>query len=319
MLTTLVPTELREYAGFLDITYDLTERMEIQLGGRQSQIRQTVSGVFEGIINSTRPDTDAEGNPFTYLASLRFKATPDLTTYLRLASGYRAGGPNAVSAEAGSIPQYHPDKAYNYEVGAKGTLFDRALSFDAALYYIDWQDLQLYICKGLCYVGNAGRASSQGLELSFDTSPFSGFSISGSLSYNDAKLTEDLPPEVVAGGAYGVSGDRLPFSSQWSGNISLEQEFGLWSTATGFAGGTISYVGDRLGEFTAGPQIPRTLAPSYVRADLHVGFRQGDWNLNAYVNNVTDRRGILGGGNFNTALLNYIQPRVIGLSISKSF
>jgi len=44
------------------------------------------------------------------------------------------------------------------------------------------------------------------------------------IALDDVVLTEDLPP---ASTAYGRAGDRLPYSSRFSGNLSLSQEFPL--------------------------------------------------------------------------------------------
>ncbi len=46
--------------------------------------------------------------------------------------------------------------------------------------------------------------------------------------------------------------------------------------------------------------------------------------VNAFVQNVTDKRGVAGGGfnnqtNYNAYWFNYIQPRTIGLSLEKTF
>jgi outer membrane receptor protein involved in Fe transport len=96
-------------------------------------------------------------------------------------------------------------------------------------------------------------------------------------------------------------------------------------TATGFAGASVSYVGNRLGPFLGrsltGSPLPRAGFPDYTQIDARVGVRYDAWQFDVFVNNVADERGLLGGGggSFNAATFNYIQPRTMGLSLSKAF
>jgi len=88
----------------------------------------------------------------------------------------------------------------------------------------------------------------------------------------------------------------------------------------GFVGGEVSYVGDREDAFSAvSPQ--RQDLPAYAKLDLHAGTKYNSWTVNFYVNNVTDKRGLISGGVGNQLpyAFYYIQPRTVGLSASKTF
>ena len=120
----------------------------------------------------------------------------------------------------------------------------------------------------------------------------------------------------------GAPGDRLPYSSRFSGNFSLNQEFPLPGNVTGIAGAAVSYVGNRLGAFSGAGSVvaPRVYLPAYARTDAHVGVRYDTWTVNAYVNNAFNRRGILeSGADLLPVATLYIQPRTVGLNLSKSY
>src|SRR6185437_9795434 len=211
-----------EYAAFGDLTVHVTSRFDIQFGARESHNRQTLLGSGDGGLFGVLALTEASNDSsFTYLVTPRLKISPDLMVYARIASGYRAGGPNNL---APGVPlTFKPDSTRNYEIGTKGTTLDGILSFDASLYYIDWKDLQISEAVNVTsFVGNGGRAKSQGVELSLESNPLSGLTLSGWVSWNDALLTEDLPPAAVLAGSYGASGDRLPLSSRVSGSVSVQ-------------------------------------------------------------------------------------------------
>jgi iron complex outermembrane receptor protein len=326
-------SNFEEYAAFSDITFHVTDRFNIQVGGRESEIRQSYQDTETGDIvpafdGQASPYIGPEGrskvHAFTYLVTPQFRFSPDLMTYIRLASGYRAGGPNV----GFDVPtQYNPDKTYNYEIGIKGDVLNHGLSFDASVYYIDWKDIQISLLNPLdaFYTGNAASAKSEGVELSVVARPLSGLSISSWVAYNNAVLTRDLPPAAVQFGTYGAAGDRLPYATRFTGHASIDDDFPLINGSTGSVGAEISYVGNRLGNLqgidTSGAPLPRQELPGYAQVNLHATVKYQTWSANFFVNNTFDRRGLLDGGvgtNIPYAFL-YIQPRTIGLNLAKIF
>jgi iron complex outermembrane recepter protein len=307
-----------EYAAFGNLTWHFTDRFDVQLGARESHNRQTLLESGEGGLFGTLAAVEASNdNSFTYLFTPRFKISDDWMVYSRIASGYRAGGPNN---PAPGVPlTFKPDTTKNYEIGTKGSWFDNKFSVDASLYYIDWRNIQISEAVNVTgFVGNGGRAKSQGVELSLESHPFSGLKLTGWVAYDDAVLTQDLPAAAVLAGFYGASGDRLPLASRFSASVSVLQSFPLGEATSGFVGATASYVGDRLGDFGA-QGTPRQDLPAYTKTDLRAGVKHGEWNVDAYLNNLTNRRGLLNGGVFPGFAYYYIQPRTVGLSVKRSF
>ena len=321
LLNLQLPSTYSEYAGFADLTYKVSDRFDVQIGGRESQIKQAnyviESGALVGNVPITTPPADTKGSAFTYLVTPRFKLSPDLMLYARLASGYRAGGSNS---DPGGPPKYDPDKTQNYEVGAKGDFLDHRISIDASMYYIDWKNIQIQVTDPVTHLGyfaNAGEAKSQGLELSVEAKPLTGLTIAAWVAWNDAVLKQGFPSNSAVSG---VADDRLPFSSRFSGNLSVEQRFPVATNISGYVGASLSYVGVREGVFTV-PSLQRASYPAYVTTDLRGGFRHGSWSAAIFASNLADRRGVLYGGNGSdlSFAYQYLQPRTIGLSLAKEF
>ena len=315
------PSTFEEIAGFTDFTFHITDQFDIQLGGRESRNRQTYMQTFVGpyttLLGKPSPYVDPEvgtgDNSFTYLVTPEYKISPNLMIYARLASGYRPGGPNF-----GLKPHYGPDTTKNYEIGLKGDVFDRVLSFDASVYYIQWNNIQVEFYDPSVasdFFVNEGNAKSQGAEFSVQSIPLPGLSIGAWVAFNDAVLTQNFPTTSTT---YGQSGDRLPYGSRFSGNFSVQQDVPFGSV-TAFAGGAVSYIGEREGNFTATPQ--RQIFPGYAKVDVRAGARYDLWEVDVFVNNLTDRRGILNGGlgTFVPVAFDYIQPRTCGLSVTRRF
>jgi iron complex outermembrane recepter protein len=326
------PIVYDEFSVFGDLTYHVTDQFDVQFGGRESWLKNTVdtatatdtlATVIYGAPTTpfNFPSTTLNENAFTYLLTPRFKVSSDFMVYARLASGYRPGGVNIGILH---VPEeFSGDKSKDYEIGAKAEFLDHTLSVDGSVYYIDWKNIQLpliYPVNGSTYVGNAAGAKSQGVELSIQSRPVSGLTIAAWVTWIDAELTQSVPGAGIAGEIYGFEGDRLPNTPRFSGNLSLDYNFPLASDFRGFLGGALSYVGDRLDAFSsAGPQ--RQDLPAYAKLDLHAGTTYNSWTANLYVNNVADKRGLISGGIGNQLPYSfyYIQPRTVGLSVAKTF
>lgn len=337
---TYSPLTLSEHAVFGDLTFHVTDRFDVQMGGRQAwetmlyesqyvgpgvpDFFQTTSDVF------VVPTGRATGSPFTYLVTPKYTFSRDLQVYARVASGYRMGGPNIYSGPIFDVPSsYKADKTTNYELGVKGDLLEHRVSFDVAAYYIDWKDIQVNAntpIGGQYYTTNGGGAKSEGVELQITTHPLPGLTLGAQGSFNNAELTQDMPPLAIQYGTYGLAGDRLPYSTRVSGGFNANQDVKLTGDWTGFVGGTINYVGPRPYEFPSGPESPRYWMPGYTQINLHTGIRSQLWLVNLYLNNAADRRGVVGiaswpfnPGNTGGWYTSVIQPRAIGLNVSRMF
>jgi iron complex outermembrane receptor protein len=319
-------SKYRDLAAFTDFTFHVTDRFDIQVGGRESRIRQifgeTDSGPFAEIIEGapilTYPVTTVNESAFTYLLTPQFKVSKDFMVYARLASGYRPGGINAQGALVGLSPTFTPDKTRNYEIGAKASVLDNLLYVEGSVYRIDWKDIQLQQTTplGLTIFGNGSAAKSEGVELSLQSASLNGFRTGGWVSWNRARLTEALPDNSIVVGA---AGERLPYSARFSANASIDYEFPVGGLR-GSVGADVSYVGRRLGTFV-GDGFERQDFPSYTKEDVRAGLKTDDWSFDLYVNNLANKRGILGGGRgtLNDEAFTLIQPRTAGLTVAKSF
>lgn len=316
--------QFKEYAAFANFTVHFTSRFDVQVGGRASHDSETYDQSSVGPFNGTAavltiPESKSGATAFTYLLAPQYELSPNLSLYARLASGYRPGGPNENQGVSGIPSTFKADTTQDYEIGLKNIALEHRLSVTAALYYIDWRKIQLSLVtpNGFYdYFGNGSRAKSEGAEISVDAKPLRGLTASAWITWNEAVVTEAFPSSSTV---MAVPGDWLPYSSRYSGNLSLQQAISLGHSAVGYVGGTLSYIGDRKGAFTYNDV--RQSFPGFAKVDLEAGVRWNSWDLSVYANNVLDRRGILNGGtgSFNQQAIFYIRPRTVGATVTKSF
>jgi iron complex outermembrane recepter protein len=314
------PSTYKEFAGYGDVTWNFAKDWSLTGGARIARNRQAYSTVTNGDVAG---GGSAETSK-TYLATVRYALTPVSNVYVRAASGYRPGGPNPPALDAGGNPipgapsSFKSDSLWSYELGYKGDLLDKRLSIETALYDVEWKDIQQPIAIGSgTVIGNAGKARVRGAELFTRYHVTPEWTLDGSLSAIDAKLTEDAP-------ALGPSGSRLPNSARFSATVGATGSFAL-ATHPAYAGVSLRYVGQRNAGFDSTESSqPNFKMPSYALADLQGGVSLGKFDLGLYVRNLFDKRAIVSA---DAALVAFgsplhatvVQPRTIGLTASTSF
>jgi outer membrane receptor protein involved in Fe transport len=338
--TSVAPAKFEEKSLFADATYHFTPAFDVQVGARYSSNDQD-SGSSTIIASqavrffgpsSSEPSSKSSDDAFTWLITPSYKISPDMMAYLRIATGYRPGGPNA-SGVTGIPLSFQSDSVVSYEAGLKGVIPSLKATYEAALFQIDWDDIQLLttdVVSQFTYYTNGSTARSRGLELSGRWAPVRGLSIDGAATYLDAKLTDGLRSPVGASPIYGSKGDRLPGSAKTSASLSAQYDWSVGHDISAFVGAGLAYVGDRYAEFanvlptaTANAAYgARVKLPSYTTFDLRAGAYNDDWRLTAYVKNIGDKRGVVeattrGGTSSPQAI--FLQPRTVGATLSRSF
>ena len=328
------PGTYREYAGFADLTWHATDKLDIQVGGRYARNKQhnestlDTDAIVAPVFGSGTTIGDSSDSAFTWLVSPSYHFSRDIIAYLRVASGYRPGGPNIAAPPA--VPNaFGPDRVVNYELGFKGKVVPGLLTIDVALFQIDWKKIQLQgtdSVSSLTFLTNGGKARSRGLEFAANLTPWTGMTVDANLTFTDATLTQDLPVVAGATGLRGLSGDRLPFAAKVTASVTAQQTIPLTDRLEGSLGFTLVYVGDRAGTFVtnaANATRPRMLLPEYTSVDVRGGLTFDEvWSANLYVRNLFDKRGVAAADNRNgvnvpTAL--FIQPRTFGITLARSF
>lgn len=133
----------------------------------------------------------------------------------------------------------------------------------------------------------------------------------------------------------GLKGDRLPYTPEWSGNISADYEWELSGDMTAFVGGNFHFMGDQTGGFSAAYRTAfgrRIQIASYQTIDLRAGVMLNRFTVTGYVKNLTDEYGLTSTGGYpftvataiggtGTPLLRAagIRPRTVGFTVGYEF
>ena len=283
-----------ENAGFGDLTYYFTERLDLTGGVRYSSNREHTSDYFTGFLNG--PPALAlysfSGNDTTYLATLRWRPTDTLSTYLRAASGYRPGGPQLNSVvPPGAQKTISPDTDWNYEAGIKGSFYDGALRADFDVYHIDWKNVQLNstCCGGFIFTGNAGAAKVDGAELELEARPTKSITLGFTAAYTNARITEISPSTSATIGA--DAGNALPLTPKYTAALTADYTLPLSNGMQASFGGTARYRGIMNSSYPNDLINPDVIVPKYLPIDFRTALKFAKYTAQFRIENITNTIG----------------------------
>ena len=329
-------TDTREdtqYAGFGEATWKITDAWTAVAGIRY--FTETLNGVqtqthpfggFPGAPNLV-PIVDPQEtfNKVTWKANLSYKFSEQFLGYGTVSTGFRSGGLNAVSEPFEPIPSaYSPDSLTNFEVGAKGRLFDGMFDYQADVYFIKWDNIQVQETTAdgaFVYQGNAGTAHSKGVEFEFTAHPIQYLSVSFAGSYQDTYLTQGATAAQYAlNPTLGRTGDAIPNVPKFQFNLGLNYTAPLTGSWQGVAAADVTYRDAENAYFASNMQYNINLAP-YTLLNLRLGVINGPWTANLFARNLTDKRAEVSAINSSqdpNAILT-VQPRTIGVNLTRKF
>lgn len=262
---------------------------------------------------------------------MTWHASDDMTVYTSYSEGFRSGFPQSptVKAAAPGFPPVDSDNLVNYEIGSKGSLWDGRLSFDAAVFYIDWEDIQQSITVDavsgtgtplrVAALINGESADGLGAEFGVTTSPIPGLELGINYSWNDLTFSGDIFTLTSAGVPVLLfaEGDRLTNSPEHTAGVSIDYEFSLGGNGyEGLFSGSANYISSRTtrGLIAGVTNVREGDNMLTSRLSFAVSSPAG-WSASLFVDNLNDERGTPFVGPNAIPEFNRIRPRTIGLQL----
>src|SRR5690606_22620769 len=174
-----------------------------------------------------------------------------------------------------------------------GYFFEQQLRVSGALFYIDWDDIQVSAVFESGYSGlvNAASARSQGVELEALLKLPAGWAVRAGFAFTDAELDEDVV-NITGYGENAYAGDRLPGSPRTQANLGIDYTRALGS-ATLDAGFSMSY-SSKISTALNDEFADYERLDGYTVTNIRAGVIWRNWRVGAFVHNIANTRGITG-------------------------
>ena len=350
--------DISQIAVFGELSYALTERLELTLGTRWYDWEEERTFYSGGLFSNGDLQTDStESNGFSPRLLTRFRVNENLTWNAQASRGFRQGGVNdplnaslcsgSDLANFGDFQAYDDESIWNYETGFKSE-WGKGVRFNAAAFHAEIKNLQVTLDAGSCSSRisfNVEEAHTTGLEFELTLEPIEGLQLdfAGSLLESEFDSTVMASEGGVLGGV--ADGNRLASVPEFQLAITVDYAFrtNLFGGSDAFIYAGVQHVGDRItqpsdqvagaGRFMSGlayggatgmevTDVDLELDP-YTLLNLRFGIIKDNWQAAFYVNNLADENVPLSfdrerGGRARLAF-RVNQPRTVGLLIRKPF
>jgi len=247
--------------------------------------------------------SDSEVSP---KVSLKYQHDKNSMYYTTISKGYRAGGFHA-NAPTGYSKQYNSETLWNYEIGAKNSLFDNRLTINSAIFYMNIDDMQVkvhpIVGSGSSYVDNVAKATSKGFELGFNGKLTDSLELFGAYGYTN--VTFDKYSDTK--GDY--SGNKNTFAPAYNYNIGIQyrDENGYFARVDLNGYGKTYF--DNANTNSRAP---------YKLVNVKLGYETENYDIYLYGKNIFDEEyHSINMFNINGVL--YSEPREIGVQLAYRF
>ncbi len=233
--STIISQDDESLSAYGQIELDLTDAFAMTAGLRLSReektgVNDTFVGVGAGIPFGTFFDEElartniiasvgvtplvAKTDEWGGKIGLTYTAESGSLLYGSVSRGFKSGGFSAAALQAligEAAREVRPESLLTYEVGYKGEFLDNSLTTNVAVFYNDWDDMQVFsvlLEQGvlLPLLLNVPQAASWGAEIETRWNPADGWLVQLGLGLLDSELkdTTDLPAVSV--------GNELPYA-----------------------------------------------------------------------------------------------------------
>ncbi|MDH5824984.1 TonB-dependent receptor [Luteimonas sp. RD2P54] len=266
-----------DFAGVLPEPAAFGEALAPAIAG----INQAVLGMVQQA-NSLTPESTRDFTAFLPKLGLRYAWTDDVSTALVVQRGYRSGG-SAFNIARGRNFAYDPEYTWNAELSLRSRWLDDALTLNANLYYIDWEDKQVTARFGIndydYHTVNAGKAHLYGFELEAGHRVGPGFDWYASLGHSRTRYDEF---ETILGAEINdYTGSEFAYAPRWTFAVGANVHLGDHWVANLNANHRSDVTPDIGGD-------ARRL-PSRTLVNGRFGYEALDWSAYVFVSNLFDR------------------------------
>ncbi len=325
-----------ELSAFGQVRYALTSHWKLGAGVRVGAYRMKGTALSGGFLQSGGDSLSTlrnhDGLPRTPRLDLTYEANPQLMLYGAASRGARVGrGEGQIYTCDGERTQayYGTDSLWNYELGAKGSLWHQNISYQASVYDIEWHDVQLktYDPCAQAYMTNAGNVVSRGFELSVGATLSDRWRLTGHVGLVDARARSTvygLGGLLVAERGATVAG--LPnVPAPWSGTLTAEYVWPLSAETKAVFRSRWLLTSHHPGPFPElNPRFPtydprQAADPATQQWNISAALLKQQLDVNLYVDNVLNQHPTLqisGDAPGTPIIYAYtLRPRTIGLSV----
>ena len=341
--------ETTAYAVFGSVDYDVSEDLSMTLGMRYSHDEKDftarlldhpfIPGDDGGNFTESANPSDSH---VSWDVSGVYKLNDDVNVFARIANSFRAPSIQGRVLYDQNVSVADSETTNSFETGIKSDVFDGRGRVNATVYYFEMQDQQLTAVGGESNSNtllNADKTVGYGFELDTQWILTDEINASFNISYNSTEIQDDglevatcgsgtctvTDPTNQVPGAFGpvtmanIDGNSLPNSPEWIANFTLRYATEI-ADGEFFAYTDWSYRSDiNFFLYHAEEFNGKALLEGGIRTGYNWESGNNEYQVSAFVRNLTDEQVIIGGVDFNNNSGMVNEPRYVGAEFKVNF
>jgi iron complex outermembrane receptor protein len=300
--TTHAAMTTTSWAGFAQGQFDILSNLTAELGVRYTRdskdfsYQQTENALLTAFPSAVRNalflvpfplgSTSASFNKVTKTGSLSWRPVDNVMAYFVYSTGFKAGGFQSATNSSAYNPlvPFGPENSRQLEGGVKTEWLDRRVRFNAAVFKIDYDDIQVQITDSVTkqkIVSNFGAAESKGLELESSLLVTQGLTLDGNLGLQRSQFTSGS-----------LVGRVFQYVPRATASLGANYRHDLWDGLSGLFNLSATYR-SQINLNTNAPGTATFLASGPMTIlNGRIGIAQDDkgWTVSLWGNNLTDVR-----------------------------
>jgi iron complex outermembrane recepter protein len=295
-------------AAFVQGTWRFTDAWALTLGGRYTKEEKEIlfsppgTCTLNFLVCTTTLPGERDWNNFSPKVGIDWNVAEDVLAYASWTRGFRSGVFNQRAQRVEFLGPSEPEVVDSYEIGIKSTLLDRRLRVNAAVFSMQYDDIQKILNESFDpdgpgpapptsgqVVRSAAEATIQGAELELNARATDALSFDLSLGYTDAQYDEFLGTDVTGDGvpdpalAKELEFEKVP---EFTGYVGANYVVPVGADDTVTLRGSYSYTD----KFYTDQLNREWLAQgAYGLLDASVTFARGErWQVSVWGKNLTD-------------------------------
>ncbi len=311
-------------------------RLKITVGGRftgEEKDFHKLRVESNGRVSVPYTDVQDSYQDFSPMLAISWDISEESTVYAKIAEGFKSGAFNHAATTVDTFRDgFDPESLISYELGLKSRWLDQRLQLNGAIFYSDYEDIQISNFKAdpnagnVSVIDNAGKANISGAELELVALLTEGLTLNASYGYLDGDYEEYKVFVPALNTVVDVKDQReFPMLSHNTANLALSYDRPLGEVGDLQIRLSWSYIDD-MAMFAENSDSTYIDAYSLVSGRVAIGNismgADGALEVALWGKNLTDEEYFNSGidfGAFGFTVNQFGEPRTYGIELSYEF
>lgn len=226
-------------------------------------------------------------NSLTPRLTATYKVAQNANIYASVSKGFKSG-----EFIAGTDQYAKPESVWAYEIGIKGSAFDRRLRGSVGVFYYDYTNLQVQRLQvPFTFLNNVPKGVLKGIEAEGSVHLPAGITLDGNTTLLDTRMSgfSSDDPNIAGSPLRDLTGNRFAYAPKFTANVGVEKKWDTGPLRNGVVRVDYQYVGDTYLDIYNSTNTSFRPAHSIWNASYKQSSHDESWSFLIWIKNLTNK------------------------------